>query len=90
MIYDSKNSYLCKLNQRQDNFIDYNIKKINIKGEINYVNNCIIQTKEGNIENAALISEKKNLILGKINRDSILPKNQFKLAYNPKYNSNFK
>ena len=84
MIFDSKNSYLCKLNQRQDNFIDYNIKKINIKGEINYVNNCIIQTKEGNIENAALISEKKNLILGKINRDSILPKNQFKLAYNPK------
>jgi splicing factor 3B subunit 3 len=35
MICDSKNSYLCKLNQKQDNYIDYNIKKINIKGEIN-------------------------------------------------------
>jgi len=84
MIYDGKNSYLCKLNQRQDNYIDYNIKKINIKGEINYVSNCLIKTKEGNIDNVALIAEKKNIILGKINRDNISPKNQFKLIYNPK------
>ena len=83
-IYDSKNSYLCKLNQRQNNYIDYNIKKINIKEEVNYVCNCSIINKEGNIENISLISEKKNIILGKINRDNISPVNKFKLKYNPK------
>ena len=83
-IWDSKNSYLCKLNQKQDNYIDYNIKKINIKGEINFVSNCLIKNKEGKNENVALIAEKKNIILGKINRDNISPVNQFKLKYNPK------
>ena len=84
MICDNKNSYLCKLNQKQDNFIDYNIKKMNIKGEINYVCNCTIKNKDDKTENVSLISEKKNLILGKINRDNILPINKFKLKYNPK------
>ena len=83
-ICDSKNSYLCKLNQKQDNYIDYNIKKINIKGEINFVSNCLLKNKEGKSENFALIAEKKNIILGKIKRDNISPINKFKLLYNPK------
>ena len=62
-ICDSKNSYLCKLNQKQDNYIDYNIKKINIKGEISYVATCLMKNKEGKSENFALIAEKKNAIL---------------------------
>ena len=84
MICDSKNSYLCKLNQKQDNYIDYNIKKINIKGEINYVSNCFIKGENGKNENVALIAEKKSIILGKIKRDNISPINRFKLLYNPK------
>ena len=83
-ICGSKNSYLCKLNQKQDNYIDYNIKKINIKGEISYVANCLMKNKEGKSENFALIAEKKNVILGKIKRDNISPINKFKLLYNPK------
>ena len=84
MICDSKNSYLCKLNEKQDNYIDYNIKKINIKTEVNFVCNCIMKTKDEKIENIALIAEKKNIILGKLNRDNISPINKFKLLYNPK------
>ena len=85
MICDNKNSYICKLNEKQDNYVDYNIKKVNIKEEINFACNCVIKNKETKInENIALIAQKKNIILGKILHDDIFPVNIFKLLYNPK------
>ncbi len=85
MICDNKNSFLCKLNEKQDNYVDYNIKKMNMKEEISYACNCVVKNKETQInENIALIAQKKNIILGKIQHDNISPMNLFKLLYNPK------
>lgn len=85
MICDNKNSFLCRLNEKQDNYVDYNIKKINTKEGINYACNCIVKNKETKInENISLIAQKKNIILGKIQHDNISPINLFKLLYNPK------
>ena len=85
MICDNKNSFLCRLNEKQDNYVDYNIKKINFKEGINFGCNCIVKNKETKInENISLIAHKKNIILGKIQHDNISPINIFKLLYNPR------
>ena len=85
MICDSKNSFLCRLNERQDSYVDYNIKKINIKEGINLACNCVVKNQETKMnENISLITQKKNAILGKIQHDNISPINIFKLLYNPK------
>ena len=85
MICDNKNSFLCKLNEKEDNYVDYNIKKINIREEINFACNCVVKNNENNInENISLIAQKKNIIFGKIMHDDISPVNIFKLLYNPK------
>ena len=85
MICDSKNSFLCRLNERQDSYVDYNIKKINIKEGINLACNCVVKSQENKMsENISLITQKKNAILGKIQHDNISPINIFKLLYNPK------
>ena len=85
MICDNKNSFICRLNEKQDNYVDYNIKKINNKEAINIACNCVIKNKETKInENIALIAQKKNIILGRIQHDDISPINIFKLLYNPK------
>ena len=85
MICDSKNSFLCRLNERQDSYVDYNIKKINIKEGINLACNCVVKNQENKMsENISLITQKKNAILGKIQHDNISPINIFKLLYNPK------
>jgi splicing factor 3B subunit 3 len=85
MICDSKNSFLCRLNEKQDSYVDYNIKKINIREGINLACNCVVKNQEKQInENISLITQKKNAILGKIQHDNISPINIFKLLYNPK------
>ena len=85
MICDNKNNFLCRLSDKQDSYIDYNIKKINVNEGINFACNCIIKNQEKNIgENLALIVQKKNVILGKIQHDNISPINLFKILYNPK------
>ena len=85
MICDNKNSFLCRLNEKQDNYVDYNIKKINFKEGINFGCNCIVKNKETKInENISLIAHKKNIILGKIQHDNISPINILKLLYNPR------
>ena len=85
LICDKNNSFLCKLNEKRDNYVDYNIKKINLKEEINFACNIIVRNNESNInENLALISQKKNIIFGKIQHNNISPINLFKLLYNPK------
>ena len=85
MICDNKNSFLCRLNEKKDNYIDYSIKKINNKETINYACNCIIKNNETKIcENLTLIAQKKNIIVGKIQHDNISPVNIFKLLFNPK------
>ena len=85
LICDNKKGFLCKLNEKQDNYADYNIKRINIKEEINYACNCIIKNNDADFnENLVLIAQNKNIILGKIQYDNISPVNLFKLFYNPK------
>ena len=84
LITDNNNNYICKFDEKNDNYIDYSFRKVNIKENINLADNCYFPLNNKKTENVTLLIQKKNIILGKFEYENLVPKKIFKLKSKPK------
>ena len=84
LITDNNNNYICKFDEKNDNYIDYSFRKVNIKENINLADNCYFPLNNKKTENVTLLIQKKNIILGKFEYENLVPKKILKLKNKPK------